>query len=643
MLKYPNLFTPFTIGDTVFRNKIFSSPTGYFDFFRDGTTPTEDFIAYFVRKAVGGSATVCIGECHVDPPFGRSGKLGVDITDDTAMRFMCKIAEQVKRLGAVPSIELQHGGMAADAGFGPTEGLVEGFSDKQCHAMTEEQIQETIQMFANAAKRAKHYGFGMVTVHGAHGWLFGQFFSPITNKRTDRWGGSAENRARLAVDVCDAIHAQCGDDFPVEFRISVTELEDGYNVEEGVKLAISLDGHADIIHCSAGLHRYTKRGNMFEWAPSMFQPDGAFLDYAAEVKKHVKKSLVSSVGAHSDPGSMEEAVKSGKADIISVARALNCDPDMPNKARAGRYGEIQKCTRCFSCLDALFPSQRVHCALNPEMGRENEFAQFSVLPKKRRVLVAGGGIGGMQAAISCATYGHSVLLCEKTPELGGVIVCEDAVPFKKNLAQYLKLQNTKLHELGVEVRLNCTVTPEFIEKLAPEAVIAALGANYSLPPVEGADNNANVLTVVEAYANPGLTGLKTVIVGAGLSGVELGIYLSMLGKEVEIVEISPAMTGPRVQGTFARNELEDRGIYIKFGAKAERVTADGIYCSTADGEIFLHADTVVFATGIEPLTGEAFTLSSVSPVFHMIGDCAGGKSIKEATEAAHTIAGVIGR
>ena len=642
MLQYPNLFKPFVIGDTVFRNRIFMSPSGYMDFYWDGTTPTEEFIAYYERKAIGGAATVCIGECHINPSVSRTGKLGVDITDDASMRFMGRLAERVRRFGAVPSMELQHGGMGADAHLGPSPEYVDCYEIKKCNEMTEEQIYDTIRMFADAAQRAKYYGFGMVTVHGGHGWLLQQFFSPTVNKRTDKWGGSAENRARLAVAVCDAIHESCGSGFPIEIRISVTEFEDGYDVPEGIEYAKQLDGHADIIHCSAGLHDRVKNGNRLMWAPSMYDPDGKFAKYAAEVKKHVKHSMVSSVGAHSDPSLMEELIASGQADIINAARALNCDPDLPNKARAGRTEDIRKCIRCYGCSDALFPCFRIYCALNPETGRDNEFSRFWLPPKKQRVLVAGGGIGGMEAAISCARLGHSVLLCEKSARLGGVILCEENVSFKKDVMKYIDLQIRTLQNLGVEIRLESEVTPELIESIAPDAVIASIGSKQAVPPIDGVESE-NVIPVDIAYKRPESIGQRVVIIGAGPSGSELGVYLHSLGREVAIVEMCEKMPGPGVTSMVTRLELESRGVKIHFGAKAQRITEAGVHCSTPDGQLVVPADTIVLATGVVPRTQEAFALSAVSPVFHIIGDCTGKLNIMNATETARTIAETIGR
>ncbi|MDR0818035.1 MAG: FAD-dependent oxidoreductase [Oscillospiraceae bacterium] len=643
MLKYPNLFEPIKIGDVVFRNRIFGSPTGQMDFNSD-CTPTADCIAYYVRKASGGAATVTIGECHINPPVSRMGNMSIDLTNDIIMRFMHKLADQVTRLGAVPSVELQHAGRYATRGLGPSAGLVDGDPNHPCFEMTEEQIYETIQMYADAAAKAKAYGFRMVTIHGGHGWLPQQFFSTKTNQRTDKWGGSTENRGRFAAAVCDAIHERCGRGFPIEFRISATEFEDGYGVDGGVEYAKCLDGHADIIHCSVGIHGTTKSENSLRWAPSMFEEDGTFVKYAAEVKKHVKHSFVACVGALSDPAMMEDIIASGKADVVCVARGLLCDPDLPNKARAGKDDEIRRCIRCYYCNVSLMPSFRMFCALNPETSREDEFAKFAPPPEKKSVLVVGGGIGGMEAAISCAKQGHSVILCEKDARLGGVLLCEEAVPFKKHLAEYIELQRNTLHKLGVEVRVRCTVTPEYIEKLAPDVVIAAIGSENAKPAIEGVDGG-NVFSVEQIYANPSLAGKRTVILGAGLSGTELALYLRMLGKECELVELLPDINSSNFgQKLIVTLELRAKGVKPRFNTKALKITADGVQCSGPDGEVFVPADTIVIATGRVPLTEQVFELSKVSPSFHMIGDCVGGSGIQDATEAAHTIAyRVVGR
>ncbi len=314
------------------------------------------------------------------------------------------IADKINRHGALASAELQHCGRYGAMGLGPSAGIVDG---RETRAMTEEEIIQAIRAYGEAARHAMERGFKMVTVHGGHGWLPEQFFSTATNERTDMWGGSEENRSRFAVAVCDEIHERCGRGFPVEFRISATELDFGYGLEEGIRYAMRLDGHADIIHVSAGVHGTLSNDNWLISSPGMFSPEGMLVPYAAEVKGRLKESLVATVGSLSDPAMMEEIIASGKADFVAMARQLLCDPDLPNKARAGRTEDIRTCIRCMSCWSNLLTGG-IFCALNPVTSREAELDCPAPAHDTLDVAVVGGGIAGMQAALTAAENGHRV-------------------------------------------------------------------------------------------------------------------------------------------------------------------------------------------------------------------------------------------
>ena len=259
--------------------------------------------------------------------------------------------------------------------------------------MNEEFIEYTIGKFAKAAAFAKSCGFGMVVIHGGHGWLLSQFLSPTLNTRKDRWGGPAiENRARLAVAICDAIRKAVGPHFPIEIRISGSEVyPGGYGIDEGIAIAKQLDGHVDLIHVSAGSHEVEEVFTVTH--PSMFLPDGVNVKYAAEIKKHVK-TPVATVGALGDPALMEEIIASGKADVVEIARGLIADPDIPIKARTGRTGEIRKCLRCLQCFSTLINVGQFYCSINPESGRELEMKSDLPAAHKKKVLIAGGGCRG---------------------------------------------------------------------------------------------------------------------------------------------------------------------------------------------------------------------------------------------------------
>jgi 2,4-dienoyl-CoA reductase-like NADH-dependent reductase (Old Yellow Enzyme family)/thioredoxin reductase len=639
MNEYPNLFSPLKVGNVWFRNRILASATGHLDMDQTGVL-SEGALLYYERKAVGGAAAVVVGECNIDPKNGSRGGATIDLSNFGHLRFLNKLSDYIARHGAAPSAELQHAGRYGAAGLGPSEGEVDGHP---CVAMTEEQIEQTIQAYANAAGFARMAGFQMVTIHGGHGWLPQQFFSRFYNTRRDKWGGSLENRSRFAVAICDAIHQKCGPAFPVEIRISATEFEDGYGVEEGIEYAQALDGHADIIHVSVAVHGSLSSDHWLRFTPSMFLADGENVKYAAEIKKHIKSSRIATVGALTDPAMMEEILASGKADFVAIARGLLADPDLPNKARSGRTDEIRKCIRCMSCWSNLMGGQ-IYCALNPETSREQEFKVALKPAKRQKVLVAGGGIAGMQAALTAAENGHEVTLCEKSDHLGGGISCEKGVPFKIHVEEYLALQERLIRRAPIDLRLNTGVSAELVEALRPDVLVAALGARPITPAIPGIEG-VNVFPAEAVYRNPEHAGARTVIIGAGLVGTELAIYLSMLGREVEILEMAPQMNseGNMLQGMIIAGQLRERNIPLRCAVRVVSITPEGALYEGPEGPGLAKADTVVYATGQKPLIEEALVLGRLVPDFRMAGDVLGPRNIMGAVKTAHTIARDIGR
>jgi 2,4-dienoyl-CoA reductase-like NADH-dependent reductase (Old Yellow Enzyme family)/thioredoxin reductase len=648
-LKYPHLFEPIRLGGTLFKNRIFASPTGHQNVSPEGL-PSPEAIAYYERKAIGGAAVVTVGECIVDSVKGKGGKYHFQLDNPLASHSLHKLTDAVIRHGGIASAELQHAGMFANrelsfkgagsmgTAYGPVECELDG---RHILPMTEEMIEESIEAFANAALFAKECGFGMVTVHGGHGWFLSQFISPYVNTRTDRWGGSIENRARLPVAIADAIHKKCGKNFPVEMRISGSECHAaGYDIEEGIALAKQLDGHVDLIHVSAGSHEV--REVFAVTHPSMFLPDGANVHFAAEIKKHVK-TPIATVGALTDPAMMEEIIASGQADVVEIARGLIADPDLPNKARAGKETEIKKCMRCLACFSTLLTVGHFYCAINPKTSRELECRYDLPVKEKKTVLIAGGGIGGMQAAITCAERGHSVILCEKSDRLGGTLRCEEKVPFKRKLDDYIEYQIREIGRSAVDVRLNTPVTAELAAELALDVIIAALGARPVKPNIRGIDG-VNVLAGEDAYVRPEKVGQRVAILGGGLVGIELGIYLAQMGRQVDIIEMMPALNdgGNFLHMIGLEAEIRKNNIGVHLGTKAVEINEKGLLAEDTDGQKLFEADTVIYAVGQRPLSDEAYALRACAPEFHVIGDCSVPKNIMSATSAAFTIARDIG-
>ncbi len=654
-MKYPHLFQPIKIGDVLYRNRIFAAPTGHADVLLGQFS--DDAIAYFERKAQGGAAVVTLGEASVDSVYGKSYPAELSLDSIQPRYGLSRIADRISRHGAVPSIELQHPGMKSTPnvntlGVGKTSELLYGpsacdYEGRQILEMPEELILEIIDKFASAAKFVKDHGFGMVLVHGGHGWLINQFMNPRTNRRTDKWGGSLENRARLAVEVCDAIHRKCGKGFPVEMRISSVEgFPGGYTEQDAAEFAALLEGHADIVHCSASVGvPGLSLDSLTVMCPSMFEKEGVNAPYAAAIKKRLKNTPVAVVGALSDPALMEDIIATGKADIVEAARALICDPDLPNKARDGRDEDIRKCMRCFTCFSNAKQHGAMWCAINPEANRERVFARLAATPvQPRKVLVVGGGIAGMEAALTAAKNGHKVVLCEKSDRLGGHIRCEEAVPFKKDLLAYLRQQERRIAASEIEVRLNTAVTPEYAAAEKADVLLAALGSRPVVPNIPGIDGG-NVVSAEDAFRDASLVGGSAVILGGGLVGMELAIWLKSLGKQVEIVEMQPSF--PPLQnmllGRVVQRKLEKEDIPVHFGEKAVKIDAGGVVCETADGEKRRAAETVIYAVGQRALSEEASALYACAPRFCPIGDCVLPRNIAEATIAARSVAEDIGR
>jgi len=657
--KYKHLFEPIYLGGQYFKNRIFASPQDNPDLTSNHFL-TRDAMAFYETKAIGGFASVCVGDFMVDEIFGYSHPFQLNGDSPLGKASMARTARGITKHGAVAAAELNHAGSISSR---PQEGgFVYGLCDGvradgvELRAMDDAWIEYLIERYVTGAQYALQCGFNMITLHGGHGWLLAQFMSTRENKRTDKWGGSLENRMRFPLAVIDNIRKAVGRAVPIEIRISGTEwLPDGYDIDEGVRIAKMLDGKVDLIHVSAG-HHEVEAASM-RTHPTMFLEDGCNVKFAAEIKKHVK-TPVATVGALTDVAQMEEIIASGQADIVQLGRQTLADPDLPIKAMTGREDEINKCMRCMTCFSNSVQAGVFYCATNPVIGNELENL-FDTPPRKlKKVLVAGGGMGGMQAAITCAERGHSVILCEKTDKLGGVLHCEVNIPFKQKLESYMALQARKISRLPIDLRLNTEVTPELAKELAPDVIIAAMGSRPLIPPVKGIDG-PNVHGAEEVYYHPEIVGKRAIILGGGLVGLELGVFLAMEDHDVTIVEMMPRTliseaermsTGtvkpgePIVQGFAIRELVRDWDNYkVRVSTKALEVTPDGLVVEGPDGVETLPADTIIYAAGQRSLRDEALALADCAREFHMIGDSVAPRNILSATQAAYHIARDIGR
>lgn len=635
--KYPNLCKPITIGNVTFRNRMFGAPMGGTDITADCTIGPKS-TAFYELRAKGGAASVTVSECVVHPETEGSHMYHLDLQTVGSLASFTYTADAIRRHGAIASVELSHSGQYAGtyltdknrkqglAQWGPSEGVrPDGLPVKE---LTQELIDDIVASYGTCAELAKRAGFEMIMVHGGHGWLINQFLSPHFNKRTDKYGGPLENRVRFAQEVLDSVREAVGPGFPIEFRMSGSELfEGGYTLEDGVEIARAVESRVDLIHVSAGTYQ-TGFGITH---PSMFLPHGCNVYLAAEIKKHVSVP-VATIGGLNDPAEMEEIIASGKADVVEMARALLADPELPKKVMANRDEDIIKCLRCFTCMAERAMTATRRCTVNPLIGREMDGTEVTPSLSPRKVLVAGGGPGGLKAAMTAAKRGHEVILCEKSGQLGGILKGEQALPFKYEMYELGVALGKLAKDAGVDIRLNTPVTREYVEKEAPDALIIAVGSEPVVPPIPGLDGN-NVVVVNDYYLEKEKVGDSVVVLGGGLAGCEAAIHFAQEGKTVHLVEMRKELAPDaniRHRPIMLR-EIEKSGIQVHTGYKGLSVSAEGVVCADADGnEHMIPGSTIICALGQRPRKDLVEELMDCAPHVATIGDCVKASTITTA-------------
>ena len=642
--KFPHLSSPITIGRVTFRNRMFSAPMGGTDITNDGCIGPKS-TAFYELRGKGGAAAVTVSECMVHPKTDGSHAYHLDTTILNSLAAATYTADAIHRHGAVPSLELSHSGMYAGTYMTDKTKQHEMHQWGACDtvradgvkvkALSEEMIREIVEAYGQTAALAKRAGFGMIMIHGGHGWLLNQFLSPYFNKRTDKYGGSLENRCRLAKEVLQSVREAVGPGFPIEFRMSGSELfEGGYDLEEGVRIAQELESYIDLLHVSAGTYQ---RG-FGDTHPSMFKEHGCNVYLAAEIKKYVSIP-VATIGALNDPEQMEEIIASGKADVVYMARALLADPFLPRKIMENRDDEIVKCLRCFTCMAERAATSTRRCTVNPLIGREIEGDEVMPAAVKKKVLVAGGGPGGLYAAYTAARRGHQVILCEKEAELGGILKSEQALPFKHEMYELTGTYEKFARNAGVEIRLNTEVTAELTEKENADALIVAVGSTPLVPPIPGLDGE-NVVVVNDYYKEKEKVTDKVVVFGGGLAGCECAIHLGMEGKEVHLVEMRNELApDANVRHRPLLLKEIDKYVTVHTGCRGMEVTKEGIICETEEKEqILVPGTSVICALGQRSRTDVVEMLRDCAPYVAVIGDAGKVSTITNAVYEGYHVA-----
>ncbi len=653
--KYPNMFSPITIGargrwpGLIYKNRIWTAPTGVHLLGAGEPYPNEAVIAHYREKARGGAACITFSGQNMDRflvEHPDETHNDANIFDMRYHNYWYRLTSAVHFFDARMSLELlafsRHEEIDGEVICWSVNGETDEETGEYCPMMDRAAMDRMLDDYRQAALNAMRVGFDQILLHLGHGTFPAQFLSPLSNTRTDEYGGSRENRCKFPVEIVKTVREAVGPRVPIEVRVSGDELtEGGGTIEDCLDFLRRIEDDIDIAHISVGTVMDDVTQTIMH--PVEFLEPGCNRRFARMVKESGFSKPVLTIGAFQRPELIEETIATGGADLVAMARGTLVDAQCVNKAAEGREDEIIPCLKCFVCL-SYDMEEEFACSGNPTVGREyilDQFINKNSTPK--RVAVIGGGPAGMAAAQYCTEFGHKVTLYEKDSKLGGTINFAQYASFKYSLDNYMNYRIGMMKKLGVDVRLGVEATPEMIEAENYDVVMCAIGSSNIILPIPGHDD-PRVICAVDAFGNHDKIGQNVVVIGGGEVGCEAALYLAMEhGKNVAIIEMMDRIAATSAYAQeLALYDRVPKYCELHLSSPVTQITPTQVGYKDPDGvEHFIDADTVIFASGRKALEDQAEKFRFCAPKFFKLGDCLKASNVRNANRTAYDAAAQI--
>lgn len=630
MYEIPKVLQPVRIGGVLLKNRIVSAPTTMHSLSNGELYPTEDAISFFESRARAGVGMVTVAGLKVGKDVADDGQnTAWDVNQPNHRNKLMELVERVHFYGAKISMELI--GIFPE-GYTVSDGCsIMGWATG--HEITREAMETFKEEWAQAAADLVDCGFDAILIHAGHSVPLAQFLSPLTNKRTDEYGGSTENRCRYLIEILDAIRARVGKKLLIEVRISGTEFEEGgIDLEEGIRIGEQIQDHLDILQVSAGMHN----PKWMTWVhPCGFRPPMPNVCVAEAFKKTGKFHVpIVTLGAIDSLESAEKIIEDGKADLVTMARSLIADPELIHKGVKGKTEDVTPCIKCMRCHDSTVYGHHFQCAVNPTAGLEASLQKLVQAPGAcKKVAVIGGGPAGMKAACVAADRGHQVTLFEQSDRLGGMLHYAGYFSFKYPVKDYMNWLIRQVNKRPITVKLGTKAVPETVAGY--DAVLVAIGAEPLILPVPGVQE---AKVAIETLGHEEELGDSVILIGGGQVGCETALHYASLGKKVTVVEMQSELAPDA--STTGRNELlteieKEKNFITLTGAKCVSVTATSVTYEKDGKQETITADSVVLSAGMKSKTQEADSFIGTAMDFAEIGDCVRARTVEYATKEAY--------